>query len=240
MKLLIKHYWDFDIDFKKINKMYHGLIYSILKSNNLTSDDYKKTNYSFNPPIFKKIEKNKIYTLEFASNDNELIQHIKNLSFNNFHIVEIIEEDNLLLSNFLYVCNYHNILNETICKNWMIDMNGKKNIQFRKQHSLKLLQELIEVQSTILFQRYSDLKLEYNKKLDNGFEYVSFIKNIKIIDENNLHIKNSYATTYNLLIEFDLNRNTSKIVNNILNLGLGSKNGYGFGFVKSIIQKDYK
>ena len=67
-----------------------------------------------------------------------------------------------------------------------------------------------------------------------------FIKNIKIIDENNLHIKNSYATTYNLLIEFDLNRNTSKIVNNILNLGLGSKNGYGFGFVKSIIQKDYK
>ena len=37
----------------------------------------KKTNYSFNPPILKKIEKNKIYILEFASNDIKLIQYIK-------------------------------------------------------------------------------------------------------------------------------------------------------------------
>ena len=240
LKLTIKHYWDFDVDFKEINKVYHGLIYFALKPNGLTSNDYKKTNFSFNPPIFKKLEKNKIYTLEFTSIDTKIIEHIKNIKYNNFHVVEILEDDNLITSEFLYVANYHNLLSESICKNWMIDMCGKKNIQFRKQHSIKLLKELIEVQSTILFKRHSDLTLEYNNKLDNGFEYVSFIKNIKIVDENNLHLKNNYVTTYNLLIEVELNRNVSKILNLILNLGLGSKSAYGLGFVKSITQKEYK
>lgn len=234
MKLLIEHSWDFDIDFKSINKMYHSMVYMALKVGDLQTKEFVKTNYAFKPPVFKTLNKGKTYILEFTSNDSNILELIKAINFKGCTIISIREDENMLQSKFLRVSNYHSLLNHSICENWLIDNLGKKSIQYRKQHSLKLLKELIEVQAITIHNRNSELPIECNSKLANGFEYQSFIKNIKIVGEVCLHIKNSYVATYDLIIEIDSNRNNNRLVNSILQTGIGCKNGYGLGFVESV------
>lgn len=239
MRLIIKHYWNIDIPFSEINNMYHGLIYFSLKSNNLNTNDFTKSDYSFKLPLFKILEKNKIYEIEFTSINKDIIEKIKNLEYNNFKVVEIIEDDNLILSNFISVDSYHSLLYKNICDKWFIDTLGKKNINYKKEHSLILLKELIEVQAFNIFSKHSELEIETNKKLDNGYEYYSFIKNIKITKEKFPRIKNFYVPTYDLLIEVDASRNTNRLLNILLQTGIGCKNGYGLGTIKSISREGY-
>ncbi len=239
MRLIIKHYWDIDIPFTEIHNMYHGLIYFSLKSHNLNTKDFSKSDYSFKLPLFKILEKNKIYEMEFTTINKDIIEKIKTLQYNNLKIVEIIEDDNLVLSNFININSYHSLLYKNICDKWFINTLGKKNINYKKEHSLILLKELIEVQAFNIFSKHSNLKIETNKKLDNGYEYYSFIKNIKILKEKFIRIKNFYVPTYDLLIEVETSRTTNRLLNILLQTGVGCKNGYGLGSIKCVSREGY-
>ena len=109
-------------------------------------------------------------------------------------------------------------------KSFYVDIDGEQRLvmEIDHGHSQTFIEKIIRNIFIILILDLLFVLLSYIITSIGAKKILSPISDIvekgRLIDENNLHIKNSYATTYNLLIEFDLNRNTSKIVNNILNL----------------------
>lgn len=246
MKLIINFSLKEQLFYSNYPSFFHSIFSEIiLKESGLNEDKkFLKKDYSFSVPKFKMFIPQKIYKLEFVTNDNDILNSVKNNFQKNPKIKEsFIQEvsNNYIESKTLLLESVNFKLSENICKNWDINniFNGSlKILNYSSKYGTELLKELIEYQVAILYERM-ELKpaLDFNSVTKNNKQILSFIEEI-IIDKDYFKvIKNHSISCVDIKIKFKNNLNKriiTNIANLMLNTGIGGKNSYGFGFVRVI------
>lgn len=250
MKIIINFSVKESIFFSDYPRFFHSLFSNILIKNQVIDQkSYKKKNYTFTIPNFKILLPNKVYKIEFISNDQAIINCIKeNLQKSNLIKESFLQEvpNTYTQSGVLKIENGNFLLSENIRKNWGVNVDlekistGKKiNINFTfKKHSAEILKEILEYH---ISDNYNKLglspELPLIAKAKNGKEISNIIESIEPIKSHYKVIKNASIPCVDFKIKFKSTANKrviSNIANFLLNEGCGNKGSFGFGFVREI------
>lgn len=250
MKLIINFSVKEAVFFSDYPRFFHSLFSNILIKNQVVDQkSYVKKNYTFTIPNFKMLIPNKVYKIEFISNDQEIVNCIKkNLQLTNLIKESFIQEVPNLYnqSGILKIENANFLLSENIRKNWNIspeiesELKSKKiNLNFTfKKHSEELLKEILEYHISDSYKKLGlSPELPLVAKAKNGKEISNIIESIEPIKSHYKVIKNASIPCVDFKIKFKTTINKrvlSNVANLLLNEGCGNKGSFGFGFVRGV------
>lgn len=231
MIIKLTHTFSKDIMFEDINNYLHSLFSNILF--NAKFDKKRKAPYSLKITRFKTYNKNKSYDIYFNSSNESVLNNLRD-NASRFDI-KIIKELNQQIGNLIKVTNLNYEIYDIVLKNWGIEsplIGNKKRIDYKKEFSIDLLKELIMLQTYMGLDSTLKNQITPNAVSNNNIEYYDFIDHIVMGEERRVRIKDSFVTTYDVIINVKSDKKSKTLANKIIHNGLGAKNSFALGYAE--------
>jgi len=227
----LTHTFSENIKFEDINNYFHSIFSNIFYKYN-QKNTHKKS-YTFKISRYKVYVKNKKYNIYFNTSDNEIMQTLLN-NLDKFKF-KLLKEHNPSIQNIIKISNLNFEIYDIVLKNWNIEsdlIGKKKRIDYRKEFSLDLLKELIEVQTYLNLDGNLKNLIVTNGVSKNGIKYYKFIDNIILGAERKVKVKDGFVFSYDVILNIKNEKKSLLLANNIIHSGAGAKNSFGLGYAE--------